>query len=158
MTVYNDVTPKTEIIYNGAVMEKVYANGVLVHTRATHNLVAQDVSAFGGDGAIGVLLFGGITPDTFDGKTVSQFYTDPSHGSIQNGTYGPVLQILINGATSQNGTWSNLAITGTFNTGTHTQSYTLADTKSYFEGRWILYNTGGKGFFVAGNTYLLDWT
>jgi hypothetical protein len=158
MTVYINGNAKTEIFYNGATMEKVYANGVLVHTRATHNLVAANNEAFGGSGAIGYFLSGTLTPNTFEGKYVSAFYTDPSHGSIQNGTYGPILRILMTSATSQNGTWSNLAITGTFNTGTHTQSYTPADTKYFFEGEWILYNTGGKGFFVAGNTYLINWT
>jgi hypothetical protein len=158
MTVYINGNAKTEIYYNGAVMEKAYANGVLVHTRATHNLLAADVSGFAGANAIGYQIAGTLTPNTFEGNYVGALYTDPSHGSIQNGTYGPILRVLISNATSQNGTWSNLAITGTFNTGTHTQTYTPADTKSFFQGDWYLYNTGGKGFFVVGNTYLINWT
>ena len=157
MTIYNGGTAKTEIVFNGASMEKVYANGVLVHTRSTHTLVAADLSGFSGPGAVGYLVAGSLTPNTFARNnggtaTVIQFYIGNT-GSTGNGTFGPALRFVMDG-----GTWSTLSITGTFTTGTHTQSYTPSDTKYFFEGQTELYNDGGKGTFVAGNTYLLNWT
>ena len=164
MTIFANGDDKSGVYYNGAVMDKVYANGVMVYERATHTLVAVDVSGFGGSGAVGYLITGSLTPDTFvrnngGTATITQLYTGVG-GSISGGTFGPELNISFSGGTanSQTGTWSNLDITGTFDNGARTQSYTPADTKSYFGGSWELYNTGGKGDFVVGNTYSLNWT
>lgn len=165
MTIFINGNEKSEIFYGGTNLDKVYANGTLVHERATNRMVAAytkiSFSTFNYSAGYWSAAGSGVYP------AENSFTGSPPNGGtlsyLSTNDYSPSqLEVTIVGGSNASSNFGRMEVTGTFTNGTKTVVFRYQDATSYVYNSttgtqyWDIPHNGNR--FVKGNEYTFKWT